>query len=100
MEVEVPGFGPVREAEGFWARWRGLRGSSRDSAILLRGSSVHGFGMDRPLTAVALDRHLTVIRCTHLEPNRVVWVRGARWIIELPEAVTPPAVGTRLTAHG
>lgn len=98
MEVVVPGVGPVRVARRFFERWRGLRRSS-ESALVLPGSSVHGFGMKRPLTLVALDRDLTVLRTGRLEPNRVVWMRGARWIVELPDGTTPPSVGTRLTAR-
>lgn len=99
MEVLVPGFGPVRVARGFWERWRGLRHTPEGSALVLKGASVHGFGMDRPIILVALDRDLTVIGARRLGPNRLVWVRGARWIVELPEGTTPPRVGTRLTAH-
>ena len=100
MEVMVPGFGPVREARGFWGRWRGLRHSPDGAALLLRAGSVHGFGMDRPILVVGLDRRFTVVGVSKLVPNRIVRMRGARWIVELPETATPPPVGTRLTANG
>ncbi len=100
MQVEVPGFGPVRKATTFLARWRGLRGSGPSAAIVIPGSSVHGFGMDRPLQVVALTRDFVVMSSAVLRPNRLMWVRGARWMIELPADIEPPAPGTRLAANG
>lgn len=99
MELLVPGFGPVRFAQGFAERWRGLRRSEPGAAIVIPGSSVHGFGMDRPLLVVALARDFEVMSSAVLRPNRLLWVRGARWMVELPEGTEAPAPGTRLS-HG
>lgn len=100
MQVDVPGFGPVRKATTFRARWRGLRGSDPGDSIVIPGSSVHGFGMDRPLRVVALTRDFVVMRSAVLRPNRLMWVRGAKWMIELPQDTPAPAPGTRLATDG
>lgn len=97
MEVEVPGFGTVRTATGFRERWRGLRRSVEGEAIVIPGPSVHGFGMDRPLLVVALTRDFEVMSSAVLRPNRLLWVRGASWMVELPEDTEAPAPGTRLS---
>ncbi len=99
MQVEVPGYGPVRAANGILERWKGLRGSQAGAALAIPGFSVHGFGMDRPLLVVALTRDFEVMTSVVMLPNRVVSVRGARWMVELPAGVEPPLPGTRLT-HG
>ncbi|HEX6947302.1 MAG TPA: hypothetical protein VF246_08120 [Acidimicrobiia bacterium] len=100
MFVVVPGFGPVPVASAFVERLRGLRRRPAGSALALRGGSVHGFGMDRELVVVGLDRDLTVIASRVLAPNRVVWIRGASWMVELPAGTKPPPPGTRLGLHG
>lgn len=100
MRIMVPGFGPVPVVRRFPQRWRGLRGSPEGSSLALPVSSVHGFGMDRELVVVGLDADLRVVASTRLRPNRILWLRGARWIVELPADATPPPVGTRLTADG
>lgn len=73
--------------------------------MLFRTSSVHGIGMREPLWAVGLDAEMTVIAVRRLDPGRIVWIRGARWILEMPIDQEPPAVGEPVrpsagTGHG
>jgi hypothetical protein len=68
--------------------------------MVIPGSSVHGFGMDRPLLVVALTRNFEVMSTVVMPPNRFVRVRGARWMVELPEGTDPPAAGARLASDG
>ena len=58
---------------------------------------MHGFGMREPLLAVGLDRDLRVVGCQMLHPCRVVWITGAREIVELPVGTLPPPQGVVLT---
>jgi hypothetical protein len=80
---------PTRFAE----RWHGMK--RRTGAMLFAGSSVHGIGMDRPLTVVGIDARGVVIAVRTLEPGRVVVVRRATSILELESEVPPPSVGSR-----
>jgi hypothetical protein len=98
VDVHLEGVGVVEQAQGFWSRWRGLRGSPPGSSLLLRTRSVHGFGMDRPLLAVGLDSEWRVVGSTILRPNRVAVFRGARWVLELPADTPPPVPGTMLVS--
>jgi hypothetical protein len=85
--------GPVWVAAGFARRWRGLRGREEGAALLLSGCSVHGVGMRRPLWTVGLDVAGLVVGVRRLDPGRLVWMRGAAWVLELPIERLPPAVG-------
>jgi hypothetical protein len=64
--------------------------------MMFRASSVHGFGMRSDLLVVGLDDRFTVISVLVLRPRRVIWLRGARWILEMPPKAAPPPVGSRL----
>lgn len=88
--------GPVFEADRFLERWRGLRPAALGRSMLLRGDSVHGFGMRHELVVAALDRDLEVIGVGLLRPRRLVWFPGAIWMLEMPPTTKPPLVGSRL----
>jgi uncharacterized membrane protein (UPF0127 family) len=78
---------PTRFAE----RWRGLR--TRHGGMLFRAVSVHGFGMKRPLTVVAIDRNGRVIDVATLRPRRVYFKPAARLLLELEQSLERPEVG-------
>lgn len=83
-------------AAGTTARWRGLRPAPSGRALLVKGSSVHGFGMREPLWVAALDRSGCVIDTNVLLPGRILLERRAAWLLELPVIEDPPPVGARL----
>lgn len=88
--------GLVQVATGFYGRWRGLKAHPEETSLLIRTSSVHGFGMSKPFMAVGLDKHLRVTATRLVRPRRVAWFRGARFVLELPAATEPPREGTAL----
>ncbi len=67
--------------------------------MLFRTSSVHGFGMREALWAVGLDANGVVMGVRQLNPGRIVWIGGARWIIELPFEEEPPRSGERVASR-
>lgn len=75
----------------FGERWRGLK--SRRGAMLFRTWSVHGFGMDRPVVVVAIDRHGRVIDVSTLRPRRIYFNPVARFLLELDTLLASPKVG-------
>lgn len=81
-------------ASTFYERWRGLRDGPTQPRLLIEASSVHTFGMHLPISVVMIDSDLRVVRAQSLLPNRVVYERRARFILELPEASALPALGT------
>ncbi|HKZ24678.1 MAG TPA: hypothetical protein VJ398_02700 [Acidimicrobiia bacterium] len=83
-------------ASTFIERFRGLRGEPDDAHLLLETSSVHTLGMARSIAIVMIDRDLRVIRTQALMPNRVVYERTARFVLELPKGSELPAVGSRV----
>lgn len=102
MEIRGPRGFVIREVEQaatFVSRFRGLMGRSA-RPVLLVTSSVHGFWIQRPLIAVGLDRALRVLEVRRLRQRRIVWIRGARWILELPDGNPVPRPGDRLTFCG
>ncbi|MGI8517601.1 MAG: hypothetical protein ACR2ME_04570 [Acidimicrobiia bacterium] len=88
--------GPVREAVGFLDRWRGLWPNPKDCGLLLKTSSVHSFGMNCDLWVCGL-RGMRVVAVRRLRPGRIVWLRGADAILELPIDFEPPPVGLHLS---
>ena len=89
--------GPVLAAHTFAERLKGLRASDADRGMLIKGQSVHGFGIREPLLAIGLDGRRRVVGFRVLFPHRVVWIRGAREIVELPIGPLPPPPGVVLT---
>ena len=65
--------------------------------MLIPGPSVHGIGMKEPLLVVGLDAGERVVGLGTLLPGRVVWIRGAKQIVELPAGLLPPPEGVVLT---
>ncbi len=65
----------------------GVRDFSDGSALVLAGGgSVHTFMVRQPLDILFLDQHKRILRIINsIPPSRISpWVRGARWIVELP----------------
>ncbi|HUP18229.1 MAG TPA: hypothetical protein VM848_19545 [Acidimicrobiia bacterium] len=89
--------GPVLVAQTFAERLKGLRYRSDGQSMLIRGMSVHGFAMREPLLAVGLDRGQRVVGFRVLYPRRVIWIRRAAQILELPIDEEPPPDGAVLT---
>jgi len=87
----------VLVAGTFLERLQGLRYRSEGYGMLIRGGSVHGFGMRKPLLAIGLDGRRRVVGFRILHPRRVVWIRGAREVVELPIGPLPPPPGVVLT---
>jgi uncharacterized membrane protein (UPF0127 family) len=83
-------------ASTFYERWRGLRGTPTQPRLLIETSSVHTFGMHLSISVVMIDSDLRVVRAQSLLPNRVVYERKARFILELPEASALPALGAEV----
>jgi hypothetical protein len=52
--------------------------------------------MTRPISVVIIDHDLQVIRTQSLLPNRVVYERTARFVLELPADIELPGVGATL----
>lgn len=80
-------------------RLRGLIGRPA-FPLLLATSSVHGFHMASDLTVVALNRAGVVLEVRRLRPWRVIRVRGASWMLELPLHLPCPRAGDRLQLRG
>ncbi|HEY5685734.1 MAG TPA: hypothetical protein VIY70_10215 [Acidimicrobiia bacterium] len=85
--------GAVLVAETFWERLRGLIARPPDTAMLVPGRSVHGFGMRRSCQVVALDGDGVVVSSSILRPGTLVRVPAARWMLELPTTAPLPPVG-------
>ncbi|MEX1005276.1 MAG: hypothetical protein WD990_05465 [Acidimicrobiia bacterium] len=77
----------------FVDRWHGMK--RRTGAMLLAGWSVHGIGMNRPLTVVGLDPDGTVTAVRTLDPGRVVVLGGVSSILEIEESIPAPSIGSR-----
>jgi hypothetical protein len=65
--------------------------------MLIPGATVHGIGMKEPLLVVGLDAGERVVGLGTLLPGRVVWIRKAKQMLELPAALVPPPEGAVLT---
>lgn len=85
----------VRVASGVLGRGRGLIGS-RPSPLLIPTDSVHGFHLATDLAVIAIDRAGQVLAVRRLRPWRMIRVRKARWMLELPLGHPLPRVGDRL----
>lgn len=98
MRIAGAGFGPLAAsyASTFSERLRGLAGAASLPALLIDTSSVHTLGMTAPIGVVGIDGHMRVVASRVVPPNRVVWLRGSRLILEVPDGTRLPDVGTRL----
>jgi hypothetical protein len=91
--------GPVVEAIGFVARFRGIRAVPPAASLALRTRSIHTFGLRRPLGVVALAADRCVLAAAWTPPRRVVRVPEAVEYLELREGRELPPVGARLEAE-
>ena len=87
-------------ARTFLDRLLGLRRAPPGSALMMRARSVHGFGMRHSIPVVGLDAEMRVVSTRTLRPNRVVVVRSARILIELPSSQPLPRIGDRVEVTG
>ena len=53
--------------------------------------------MAEPIRVVGIDGAGRVMSTRLLEPARVVWIRGSRWIVEMPAAHPAPPRGALVT---
>lgn len=83
-------------ADTFQDRLLGIKARDSEGAVLIPTRSVHSFGLSKPLRLVGLDRGMRVIDARRLRPNRVAYIRGASFILELAEGTMTPRPGTRL----
>lgn len=97
LALEAPGWRspPMRVANSFRRRWKGLRPRSQGIGLILRGRLVHGLGMREPLAVLALDADGRVVGRATLRPRHFLRLPGAVWIVELPLHWPLPVVGTR-----
>ena len=91
---------PVLVAHTFGQRWKGLKPRSLGIGMLIRGGSVHGFGMKEPLLVVGLDPERRVVGWETLLPGRFIRIGTAVEILELPAGAQPPPEGAVLTWVG
>jgi hypothetical protein len=82
----------VALAVGFRERLAGMLRKDIDT-VLLPVRSIHTWGMQEPIRAVAVDRSGIVIATVIVGPRSVVRWRDARWILEVPPGVPPPPIG-------
>ena len=99
LALEAPGWRspPMRIADTLWCRWKGLRPESNGMGLILRGRSVHGWGMREPLGVLALDANGVVVGCGTLRPRRFLRLPGGVWMVELPSGWPLPVAGTEVT---
>ena len=97
IRLEAAGWDSVLagHATSFRERFLGIRAKDVE-AVLLDTSSVHTIGMSRPIELVALDEELKVVETRTVGPNRVVWVRSARHILELPAGSLVPGIAQQI----
>lgn len=99
LALEAPSWRspPMRIADTLWCRWKGLRPESNGMGLILRGRSVHGWGMREPLGVLALDANGVVVGRATLRPRRFLRLPGGVWMVELPSCWPLPVVGTEIT---
>jgi uncharacterized protein len=94
---------PLRIADTYWTRLRGLLGTrSIDGAMLFNpGNSVHGLGMTYALDVALLDSDLVVLHVLRLRPFGLTRPRrGVTRVLEAGEGAFREwdlRVGSRLT---
>ncbi len=87
-------YGGVAVPTNFIERWRGMKG--RTGAMLFRSRSVHGLGMDRDLTVVAIDGRHRVLAVQRLRPGGLLVIGRACFLLELEATTERPTVGSRV----
>jgi hypothetical protein len=68
-------------------------------AVLIETRSVHSFGMMSAVKVVGLDANLMVRESRVLNPNRIAYLRGSRFVLELPADADAPEEGAQLEVH-
>lgn len=89
--------GSVSLAITFRERWQGLRPRPSGRSMLIPGRSVHGVGMEEPLTVIGIDQGGRVVGIRRLRPRRVVVMFDARWLLEQPVDHPLPCPGEVLS---
>jgi hypothetical protein len=89
--------GPVLLAITFRERRRGLCPRPAGRSMLIRGNSVHGIGMEEPLTVIGIDPGGRVVGVRRLRPRTLVVMPGARWLLEQPVELPAPRRGEVLS---
>ena len=75
-------------AESFLDALLGVHAVSSDvEALVIRGSSVHGFTLHLPIWVFGLDRAGEVTDGKLLRPRRIVRFPGVTHVVELPSGV-------------
>lgn len=87
--------GDVAVATTFRNRLRGMNAPGVES-VLIATRSVHSFGMISAVQVVGLDADLRVRESRVLNPNRIAYLRGSRFVLELPADADAPEEGARL----
>lgn len=95
VRLRAVGWGDIDTAQvtGFKDRFMGLRTRGVDSVLIDR-RSIHTFGLKEEIEIVAIARDMTVIESRSIAPNRVVTIRSAGSILELPGGSSVPPPGT------
>jgi hypothetical protein len=83
-------------ARNFLDRLLGVWGAPAGSAVVLQTSSIHGFGLRRPLAVIGLDEAMRVVGLGTLRPNRIMTISTARYLVELPLGRQLPGIGDRI----
>lgn len=74
-------------------RLLGIRHRAAVDGVLMPTTLLHTFGLKAPMIAVSLDAGQRVVEIRHVPPNRLLWFRDARSVVELAEWIAPPEVG-------
>jgi hypothetical protein len=90
--------GDVAVATTFRSRLRGMSTPGVE-AVLIETRSVHSFGMMSAVKVVGLDANLMVRESRVLNPNRIAYLRGSRFVLELPADADAPEEGAQLEVH-
>jgi hypothetical protein len=96
LQAGATRYGPISEAHTFWQRWRGLKDLPAGASVLIRTSSVHGFGVGTPFQAVGLTARFQVRAAQVVKPGRIAKFPGCRYVLELPLGAEAPAPGVML----
>lgn len=78
----------AEETTGFVDAFLGIHGQTPGfEALVVSGSSVHGFGLRQPMWVFGLDERGDQIGGRLLGPNRVVRFPGASVVVEFPRGL-------------
>jgi len=87
---------PLRIARSARDRRRGVRRHPSGGGLVFRGCGAHGFGMAASVAVVGIDVTGGVICRRVLDRRRLVFIRRAVWLLELPTAWPLPDNGETL----